>query len=110
MSLSFKAKIADSYSHLKPVTTQEITAPVKTKSKKKAKLTKTAKSSKVKIVRRPWTTLELKTLIDLRAEKVCDKKCAVILDRTAKSCRMAIWGKKLLPEIKARRLEIGREL
>ena len=110
MSLLFKPKIADSFEHIKPVVLSTVTPRlveaepevIKSKGKPRKKLN----SKRVKLVRRPWTTAEIKKLIELRAEKNCDKTCAKILNRTAKSCRMAIWDKGLLPAINARRLEM----
>jgi hypothetical protein len=110
MNLLFKPKIADSFEHIKPVVLSTV-APkiveaepevVKSKGKPRKKLN----PNRVKLVRRPWTTVEIKKLIELRANKTCDKTCAKILNRTPKSCRMAIWGKGLLPAINARRLEL----
>jgi hypothetical protein len=114
MSLLFKPKIADSFEHIKPVVLATI-APklveaepevVKSKGKPRKKLN----PKRVKLVRRPWTTVELKNLIEVKARKVSDKECARIFGRTAKSCRMAIWGRKLMPAIRARRLEMITEV
>ena len=113
MSLLFKPNIADSFEHIKPV----VLATVEPKlvevepevAKSQGKPRKSLNPNRVKLVRRPWTTVEIKKLIELRANKTCDNTCAKILNRTPKSCRMAIWGKGLLPEIKARRLEIIKD-
>jgi hypothetical protein len=110
MNLLFKPKIADSFEHIKPVVLSTV-APKLVEAepevaKSQGKPRKKLNPNRVKLVRRPWTTVEIKKLIELRANKTCDKTCAKILNRTAKSCRMAIWGKGLLPAINARRLEL----
>ena len=110
MNLLFKPKIADSFEHIKPVVLATITPKIVEAEpeviKSKCKPRKRLNPNRVKLVRRPWTTVEIKKLIEVKAIKVSDKECARIFDRTAKSCRMAIWGKKLMPAIRARRLEL----
>ena len=106
--------IADNYNHLKADFNEEVKPKPKPKPKPEPKPKPKPKPEpnaepnlKEPIIRRPWTTTELAELVDLRANKVCDKACAKLLNRTPKSCRMAIWGKKLLPAINAKRCELG---
>ena len=106
--------IADNYNHLKAGFNEEAKAEEKRNLQPKPKPKPKPKTNpkpepnlKEPIIRRPWTTTEIAELVDLRANKVSDKACARLLNRTPKGCRMAIWGKNLIPAINARRCELG---
>jgi hypothetical protein len=114
MNIVFRPNIPDSFDHLLPK--RKVVEPVpvvekviKPKPKPEPKPRAKLDPNRVKLKRTPWTTVQLAKLIELRADKVTDKECARILGRTPKSCRMAIWGRGLVPEINARRLEIIKD-
>jgi hypothetical protein len=112
MNIVFRPNIPASFDHLlpkrkvvEPVPVVEKVTKPKPEPKPRAKLD----PNRAKIPRTPWTNVNLAELIEIKANKVSDKECARILGRTAKSCRMAIWGRGLMPEIRARRLEIIKD-
>tara|TARA_R110000850_G_scaffold107547_2_gene219280 strand:- start:1086 stop:1430 length:345 start_codon:yes stop_codon:yes gene_type:complete len=110
MNPASKSVIADTYSHLMPVTTKEVTerqAP-KLKPKPKPKRVK-AKCNKPQIEKVRWTKAEHDHLFDLRVKNVPYKVCARILGRSEKACKEYARTKYMLPDIKARQLELAKE-
>jgi hypothetical protein len=116
MNPASKSIIPASFDHLLPVRKVIEQVPVikklikpEVRARRMPKTRANLDPNRVKLQRTPWTTVQLAKLIELRADKVSDKECGKILGRTAKSCRMAIWGRGLMPEIRARRLEIAKD-
>ena len=107
MSLSFKPTISDSYSHLKPVPifVAKIVIPPKPKALVRKKYAKKVTLAKVR-----WSNKDLDILFNLRVKGVSYKACARILGRTEKACKEVVRTKYMLPDIKAKQLELAGEL
>ena len=73
----------------------------------------TLSNVKVKTVHRelnPWSSKELKQLVELKALGLTYATIAPILGRSANNCGVTISEKKLIPKYKKRRLEMIREV
>ena len=106
MSLAFKSVIADNFNHLMPLTINKVV--LATKPKLKPKRVK-AKYNKPQLEKVRWTKAEHKHLFDLRVKNVPYKVCAGILGRSEKACKEYARTKYMLPDIKARQLELSQE-
>ena len=105
MSIIHKPNRPLNFEHLKPVI--KAAKPKQAKQPKKASVKK--EPGELKIVKR-WGQAELKTLAGLLAIKLSYKECGRILDRTAKSCHMAVENHHLKTDIQAKREQLIENL